>query len=183
MPENLKDIYQIGIKLNHIEPPIWRRLVVLSSIELSELHRILQVTMGWTDSHLHQFISKGSRYGIPDPDFDDDTIDESTVRVRSLLKKPGDNLIYEYDFGDCWEHIVTLEKVLPYSKDVTVPKCLDGERSCPPEDVGGSPGYQEFLQAFGDKNHEEHTNMIEWAGEYFRPEYCNIEEINELYKN
>ncbi len=182
MPENLLDIYQLEIRLNHIEPTIWRRLIVLSTIDLSEFHLVLQDTMGWTDSHLHQFISNGSRYGTPDPDFDDDITDEFNVRLRSVLKKPGDSILYEYDFGDGWEHIVTLEQILPYSKDANLPKCLAGERSCPPEDVGGPWGYKEFLEAFNDQNHPEHDDMVEWAGEDFQPEICDLKEINELYE-
>jgi hypothetical protein len=182
MPENLLAIYQLEIRLNHIKPTIWRRLMVPNTIDLFELHLVLQDTMGWMDCHLHQFILDGSRNGTPNPDYDDDTIDELDVRVRSVLKQPGDSIIYEYDFGDGWEHIVTLEKILPYSKDVHLPKCLAGERSCPPEDVGGPWGYKDFLNAFNDKNHPEHDNIVEWAGEDFQPEICNIKEINELFE-
>ena len=178
--QTLRSIYQLKITLKGSKPPIWRRLLVPSTITLPELHNVFQVTMGWTDTHLHQFVVGKKCYGEPDPDFEDSLIDEAEVRANQLLKKEKDILMYEYDFGDGWEHKVELEKVLPFEKGIPLPKCLKGKRGCPPEDVGGVWGYQEFLKAFQDPAHPEHDEMREWAGEYFDPENFSVLEVNEL---
>ena len=178
--KSLQKIYQIKVTLTGSKPPIWRRLLVSSLITLSKLHKVLQIAMGWTDSHLHQFIAYGRFYGQPDPDFDFEVLDESKVRLDSLLKKDKDSITYEYDFGDSWEHKIELEKVLPFDPKITLPVCIKGKRACPPEDVGGIWGYQSFLHAIRDPNHPEHEEYLEWIGEEFDPEYFNVDKINEL---
>lgn len=180
MAQKLSKIYQIKVTLNGARPPIWRRLQVWSTTDLAKLHDIIQVAMGWTDSHLHMFVARGRQYGIPDPDFEDEMISEEGVRISTLLKKENDSLIYEYDFGDGWEHKVILEKIIAYTPGQTVPRCITGRRSCPPEDVGGIPGYQEFLEAYIDQDHPEHEEWLEWAGEYFDPERFDVAEVNEI---
>lgn len=136
--------------------------------------------MGWTDCHLHQFVVGRKAYREPDPDFEDDSYPEAGVAIRSLLKKEKQWLMYEYDFGDDWLHRVTLEKILPRGEGEALPRCIAGKRSSPPEDVGGIYGYVEFLRAYEDKTHPEHEEYVEWAGDYFRPEQCDIDEINEI---
>jgi len=178
MPPKHRTVYRIKVMLNGTKPPIWRRLLVSSDTDLVGLHAIIQVAMGWTDSHLHQFIAGGERYREPDPDFDDDALPEAGVRIDSLLKREKHWITYEYDFGDGWEHKITLEKILPYEGGEVVPKCIDGRRGRPPEDVGGVYGYARFLQIYNDKAHPEHKEMVEWAGEYFDPEGFDIVEVN-----
>lgn len=180
MARNLRDIYQIKVSLNGVRPPIWRRLVISSTTDLAKLHEIIQIAMGWTDTHLHGFVAGEETFGQLDPDFDDGTIPEDAIRIGSLLKKEKDWITYEYDFGDGWEHKIVLEKILPYRPEETVPKCIAGRRGCPPEDVGGVWGYKEFLEAYNDKNHPEHEEILEWAGEYFDPEYFDPDEVNEI---
>lgn len=178
MPRVHEYTYQIKVSLNGVRPPVWRRLLIPSSMDLAELHSIIQVAMGWTNSHLHEFVVGRARYGEPDPDFADDTTSEYGVRVDSVLRKEKQSIVYTYDFGDGWEHKVTLEKILPYSEDA--PKCIVGRRSCPPEDVGGIYGYAEFLQAYSDKTHPEHREMVEWAGANFDPERFDIGGVNAI---
>ena len=98
-------VFQLKITLVGIEPPIWRRIQVPSTIPMCCLHDALQAVMGWTDSHLHQFEKDGKYWGVPDPDgYEDDIklIDESKVPVGKVLKAEGDSLVYLYDFGDGW---------------------------------------------------------------------------------
>ena len=149
-------------------------------MDLEELHDVLQIAMGWTDSHLHQFIAGDERYGVPDPDFEDGPIPERGVRVGALLKREKQWMTYEYDFGDGWQHKIELEKILPYKSGTHRPQCIGGRRGCPPEDVGGIWGYADFLEAYKDKNHPEHEEMVEWAGEYFDPERFDLAEVNEI---
>lgn len=180
MAESLRQIFQIRISLIGSQPPIWRRVLVSSSTDFPKLHEIIQVVMGWTDSHLHQFLVNDKRYGVPDPDWNDGTITEDGVRIGSLLKNPKDHIIYEYDFGDGWEHRLELEKILPFSTSAKIPSCIAGENSCPPEDVGGVWGYSEFLEAYTDSHHPEHENMKEWIGEEFDPTEFELDVINQV---
>lgn len=183
MATNLREIYQLKIQLMGIRPPIWRRFHVLDSTSLDEFHIICQIVMGWTNSHLHQFIKDKTRYGIIDPDFDmgwdGELENEDEYTLKDLLSHERDQLIYEYDFGDGWEHKITLEKVLPFSVDQNLPVCIKGVRGCPPEDVGGTWGYEEFLEAWLNESHPEHKEMKEWAGDYFHPEDYELEETNQ----
>ena len=132
--------------------------------------------MGWGNYHLHQFIIGDVRYGIPDPEFPDNTRNETNVRLDKIAE-PGDTFIYEYDFGDSWQHEIKIEKMLP-PEDQRYPVCLAGKRACPPEDCGGFPGYQHLLRILRNPKHEEHEDMLEWIGEDFDPEAFNLVEIN-----
>ncbi|NJO48028.1 MAG: plasmid pRiA4b ORF-3 family protein [Oscillatoriales cyanobacterium RM1_1_9] len=172
-------IYQIKVTLKGSKPPIWRRLLVSNTITLGQLHEVLQIAMGWTNSHLHQFIAGESYYGLPDPDFDLDVIDEGTVKLNQLLKQEKDAIIYEYDFGDGWEHKVELEKILPFDPEEKLPSCIKGRRACLPEDVGGAWGYREFLESIQDPAHSEYEELLEWIGGEFDPEYFSVQEVND----
>ena len=156
MATAIHNTYQLKITLSDIRPPIWRRVVVSSATSLETLHLILQITMGWTNSHLHQFIIGKQRYGVPDPDFEDGMNDQACIKLNQLLKKEKDRIIYEYDFGDGWQHTVTLEKILPFEPKAVLPECIKGKRACPPEDVGGPWGYFDFLEAYSNQHHEQH---------------------------
>ena len=141
-------LLQIKITLKGIRPPIWRRFLVPEGLSLSDLHDVIQKVMGWWNSHLHQFVYRKKRYGMPDPDWDfDRIIDDSTVALKDLSLSPKDKILYEYDFGDGWEHELRVEKILPAEGRLS-PVCLKGARACPPEDCGGSWGYASLLEAF-----------------------------------
>ena len=184
MAKNLREIYQLKIQLKGIRPPIWRHFLVSNTTSLQELHIACQIVMGWTNSHLHQFIKNNKRFGMVDPEFDvdwdDELSDEEDFKVKDILTFEGDHLLYEYDFGDDWQHKITLEKILPFKTEQQLPNCIKGSRGCPPEDVGGTWGYEEFLEAWLDENHSEHKDMKEWVGDYFHPEKLDVDEINEL---
>ncbi len=174
-----KSIYQIKISLIGAKPPIWRTVLVSSDIDLETFHDVIQVAMGWTDSHLHQFIANQVFYGIPDDDFGMEMEDETKYKLSQLLKKEKESLIYEYDFGDSWEHKILLEKILPDDGKTVLPVCIKGKRACPPEDCGGIWGYEELLQTISNVKHPEHEDMLEWLGGDFNPELFDLEGINE----
>ncbi len=177
------NIYQLKITLKGSKPPIWRRIQVNSDITLHKLHKIIQIVMGWYGGHLHQFIIRGKYYGIPDPEIDFyDVKDERRVKLNRLVSKEGEKFIYEYDFGDDWEHVILLEKILPPEPEKHYPICIKGKRACPPEDCGGIWGYEEFLKAIKDPNHPEHEEMLEWIGGDFDPEEFDLEYVNEILK-
>jgi len=179
MPRRLRCTYQLKVSLKGLRPPVWRRLLVPSSIYLSDLHDVFQIAMGWTDSHLHLFNCGRVSFGQPDPDFADGVADESGVRLEAVLAEEGESLVYEYDFGDGWEHKVTLEKVLPYERGAANARCIGGRRSCPPEDVGGIYGYADFLEAYVDPKHPRHQEMVLWAGPDFDADRFDMEEVND----
>jgi hypothetical protein len=177
--KQLSSIYQIKISLIGAKPPIWRTVLVASDIKLSAFHGVIQAAMGWTNSHLHQFIANKKFYGVCDEDFDMEVEDETQYMLAQLLKKEKDSLIYEYDFGDSWEHNILLEKILPFDAGITLPVCLKGKRACPPEDCGGIWGYEELLKIISDPEHPENEEMLDWLGGEFDPEEFDLEDINE----
>jgi len=136
--------------------------------------------MGWMDSHLHMFIHGSESYGIPDEFGELDTQDEKSVRLSKLLSNEGDKIMYEYDFGDGWLHDVLLERIEPFDSNMILPICLDGERSCPPEDCGGAHGYQNLLEIVTDPDHPEFSEMNEWLGNEFSAEYFDAAETTDL---
>lgn len=173
-----RPIYKLKVTLQGIRPPIWRRIEAPADISLFDLHRTLQGAMGWTNSHLHQFIHRGTYYGAPDHEFGMPIVSEIRTELGELLERPRDRLVYEYDFGDSWEHDVLLEGISEAEPDVRYPRVVAGKRACPPEDVGGYPGYMEFLEVIRDPYHEEHASMLEWIGGGFDPEYFDVAEAD-----
>jgi hypothetical protein len=177
-----KLLYQIKVTLVGSKPPIWRRLIVKNNIKLDQLHTVLQVAMGWFNCHLHQYRVGSSYIGIPDPDFDMDVVDERKVYLQDIITNPNDSFVYEYDFGDGWEHKIVLEKIVPLdSSESTV--VIKGKKACPPEDCGGIWGYSDFLDAIQDPKHEEHESMIEWVGGEFDPDEFDMKFINKNLKD
>lgn len=173
-------IYQLRIELRDVKPTIWRRLLVPGSIKLSKLHVALLWTMGWAGGHLHEFIIGHDHYGEPDPDFDSPPPLQHDNRV-TLATALGarKSFLYLYDYGDGWEHRVSVEKILAPDAELKLPLCVDGANACPPEDVGGPPGYEDFLQAISDPMHNEHDAMLKWCGGAFDPTSFDIDRINE----
>ena len=171
-------IYQLKITLKGSRPPIWRRIQIAADTKLSKLHDILQIVMGWQNCHLHQFDIYGEIYSEPNPDDWEPVLDENKVKLNRLIRQEKEWFLYEYDFGDYWEHIIVVEKILPADESVRYPVCIKGKRCCPPEDCGGIYGYEEFLKAVRDPENPEHEEMLEWAGEDIDPERFVPEEVN-----
>lgn len=171
-------IYQLKITLRNFSPPIWRRVLVPGEFNLYKLHWVVQVAMGWTNSHLHQFIIDGEHYSIPDPDDWEPVIDERRVALSRIAPREKRKFVYEYDFGDSWEHEILVEKILPLGAGTKYPLCLKGKMACPPEDVGGVWGYADFLEAINDPKHPEHEDLREWAGGDFDPNAFDLDDVN-----
>ena len=177
-------ILRLKIQLRDSKPPIWRRVLVKDSTTLGNLHKIIQIAMGWTDSHLHSFNYQGEEYGIPDPEFDfgDEMKDENRYKVGSLLKYPKDKMSYTYDFGDNWEHVITLEDIETDCKEPSLPVCIAGKKACPPEDCGGIYGYYGMLTELEDGDSEELEEIKDWLGEDFNPDLFDMNGINQALK-
>ena len=177
-----KNIYQLKVTLDHSKPPIWRRLLVPGNVNLFELHAIIQLSMGWTNSHLHMFRLGEEVYGEPEGDEFGDlgTKDETRYKLDKVANHQGIKFHYEYDFGDGWEHTLLVEKIILAEKGSIYPVCIGGKRACPPEDVGGMWGYEDLLNAIADPQNEEHDDILEWVGGDFDPEEFDLDEINKV---
>ncbi len=173
--------YVLRVELIDFEPVIWRVFSVPASITLPQLHLVLQAVMGWTNSHLHSFHCGIYSYQARDPDYRMDELDnalnEHGIRLSNLINHVKQAFVYEYDFGDCWEHQITLEGMeLP---DLSAPvACLAGKNACPPEDCGGVSGYADFLNILKDPSHEEYEQMRNWSGGSFDPMYFDMTDVN-----
>ncbi|MDQ6964180.1 MAG: plasmid pRiA4b ORF-3 family protein [Mariprofundales bacterium] len=177
-------LYLLKIKLLDIEPEIWRRFVVPASITLERFHDVIQIVMGWTDSHLHEFTIGKRRY-TEYPECKEDGLACGRYRLGDLIKQRGRTFRYLYDFGNSWEHELTLEdsRYINHDPRANALVCLEGARACPPEDVGGIPGYFEFCTALNDPEHKSHASYIEWSGGSYNSERFDTEDINwELMK-
>jgi hypothetical protein len=173
--------YQLRIELKHIKPAIWRRILVPENLTLAKLHPILLWSMGWQGGHLHEYEIARLRYGLPPEDEwpgSEPLHDERRFRLNRFVDTGMRRFKYLYDFGDHWEHLVTVEDVHPRTDRTQAVVCLAGENACPPEDVGGPPGYFEFLAAIRDPTHDEHANLLRWIGGAFDPIAFDLAEVN-----
>lgn len=168
-----------------IEPKIRRSLELPVALNFAQLHEVLQASYGWTDSHLHQFNLGGLIIGAPEFDndglFDHRTFEATEVRLQDLVfpfdEEERLTIHYEYDFGDDWRHRIVMRRI-PAQSGAVYPRCVAGARSRPPEDVGGTLGYFEFLEAWLDPSHENYKTMRRWAGRKFDPERFDLDATN-----
>jgi hypothetical protein len=177
----VRQIFQLKITLDGVTPSVWRRVLVPGGYTLDRVHRCIQYAMGWRDCHLHSFDVDGVQYGMPDADDDPDLRDELDVRLDAVAKV-GTRIRYTYDYGDWWEHTVDVEDAGPADPDERYPICLDGERACPPEDVGGVFGYAELLAAIRDPRHPEHERFTGWLGGRYDPDVFMAESVTTLLR-
>ncbi len=179
-------LHQLKISLKWSRPAIWRRVVVPSDLPLDRLHDVIQIAMGWTNSHLHQFVGAGGVYRSHSEDLweldDDDANDEEDHAVADLVRRPKAKFVYEYDFGDGWLHDVTLEKILPPDPAFKHPVCVAGKNACPPEDCGGMPGYLNLLRTLANPKEPEHESMKEWLGGEWDASAFELDKINRKLK-
>lgn len=182
--KNVKTL-QLKIELQGVRPKVWRRVLVPSTVRLSKLHMILLRAMGWEGGHLHEFEFDQGRYGIPDTDWPDESMDDESKVTLTKALAGSNTFIWLYDFGDSWTHNIRVERVdtMPAELKLQFPTCLAGSGACPPEDVGGAPGYAAFLQAISDPEHPEHDDMTEWIGWPFDPQVFSVQEVQDrLYE-
>ena len=174
-------IARLHIKLDHIEPVIWRRVEVPITTSLKGLHDVIQAVMLFKDYHLFEFNAGGKRYAVPDPewDFGADTYAARNVRIGALVDRGITTFNYTYDFGDDWRHSITVEAVTDADPAVEYPRFLDGDRRAPPEDVGGLPGFEDFLIAMSKPRHAQHRKVVDWYGGRFEPNDIGVDTINE----
>lgn len=168
------EITRIRISLAHTRPEIWRVVDVPVDLNLQTLHGVMEAAMGWLDAHLWHFDDGERYYGTPYPDDpDDNLVAAKNVKLRTLIERGVLELVYLYDMGDSWEHVLTLGPVAAGESDIDYPRFVSGERRGPPEDVGGAPGFEQFLKVIKNRKHPEHEDAMNWYvegyGEPFDP--------------
>ena len=175
--------YQLYVELDWVRPKVWRRLLVPITIQLPSLHVTLLFGTGWQGGHIHEFVFADANYGRIEPGWDlpDGVLDEAHVTLHEALGSRK-TFVYVYDYGDNWVHKVKVEKIVKLDAAICSAVCLDGENACPPEDVGGAPGYEEFLAALADPTDPEHEPLKEWIGGLFDPTAFDVAEVNERLK-
>lgn len=177
-------LFQLKITLDGIDPPIWRRIQT-TDCTLSELHEVIQVVMGWENYHMHQFIINGVRYGAKEAiEHGLENEDEGKVRLNQIIPNQGKKKFrfqYDYDFGDDWVHEILFEESPEPESRAKYPRCIDGARSGPPEDIGGIWGYQELLDAVDDPDDERYDERLEWMGGW-DAERFSVKEINKALR-
>ncbi|MFV2072957.1 MAG: plasmid pRiA4b ORF-3 family protein [Thermoanaerobaculales bacterium] len=170
---------QLKISLVHSKPPIWRRVLVHESLTLADLHVVIQIVMGWENSHLHDFEMGSERFTEFEEDVQSGARDSTTVTLRGLgLNRKGRTVTYNYDFGDGWRHKVFVESSRPAEDSPMLPVCMTGRRACPPEDSGGVHGYEDLLEAVSDPTHPDHDELSEWLDPDFDPEAFDVDRVN-----
>ena len=173
-------IAHLRITLDDVEPAALRRVEVPLAIRLDRLHLVLQAAMGWTNSHLYEIRARDVGWGMPDPDFGGGPLDASKARLADVLEDTGAKpLKYLYDFGDGWEHTVRIERVTDPVPGIAYPRLIEAVGRCPPEDVGGPWGYDDFLKAIADPDHEEHAERLQWVGGPFDPTDADAKSLAE----
>lgn len=177
-------IARLKLTLSDVEPQVLRRFDVPLKIKLNRLHDVIQAAMGWSDSHLYEFKANGVGWGVPDPDgFYDGPLPANKASLFDVLEDVGTKTIhYIYDFGDNWHHVIKVEKIDDAMPGTAYPRLVKAIGACPPEDVGGFPGYADFLEAMADPAHEAHADMLQWYGRRFDPEEANIGDILERFE-
>ena len=175
--EGHDSIVRIRVELADIEPKVVRVMEVPLTLRLDRLHLAIQAAMGWENRHLYQFEAGGTRWDMPDPTpgwtRETNLVGKATladlVKAADTATADGPTAIYTYDFGDDWRHVLTIEATHEPVPGHLYPRLIEIDGRCPPEDVGGFPGYEHFLDAIADPQHPEHDDMLEWHGEPFDP--------------
>lgn len=180
---------QLKLEIAGIDPPVWRRVIVPIGWNLAQLHFVIQAAFNWWNYHLHQFSIGGLAYGDPD-ELDEmeyiggpRSFDEKEVRLIDFERQSGLSMVYLYDFGDHWEHIVTIEKFLAHDTEPKTASCVDGARARPPEDVGGIGGYENFLKIIADPDDPECRDTKRWCGGHFDPDWFDLSVTDKDVRN
>ncbi len=183
----MEAVYQLRVTLKNIKPPIWRQMLVPADFQLDQLHTLIQIAMGWQDSHLHEFeaqhpVTRDERTfttadGVAESGFGED---ERDIAVGELLIDVNDKMSYVYDFGDDWIHEVKVQKILSATPGENYPQCIGGKRACPPEDCGGPWRYDELLKSLAEPEDEEHEELLEWIGGDFDAEKFDLAAVQRV---
>ncbi|MES2890458.1 MAG: plasmid pRiA4b ORF-3 family protein [Bacteroidota bacterium] len=180
----MSDVIQLNISIQHSEPLIFRTVLVKKETTFFELHHIIQIVMGWQNYHLFEFNLEGYRVGLIEESEkrngygSDQVLDASQLKITDILSCEKETFLYNYDFGDCWMHEISIEKVLKKEAKVVYPMCIDGNYNCPPEDCGGILGFYHILNIIQDKTHPEYKETRQWVGKKYDPATFDKNKVN-----
>jgi hypothetical protein len=180
-PQNQPKIFQIKVRLLETSPIVWRTFLISSNVTLHRLHLVLQDVMGWYNYHLYRFQVGSDEYGEPNLDNDFYELDfknSKRAKLGNIIKEKNSIFLYEYDFGDGWEHQLLVEDILETDPEKQYPVCIAGENACPREDSGGTHGYAEMMEIIQNPAHEEYRSTKTWLGKGFNPRKFDIESVN-----
>ena len=174
------DAARLRITLIDLDPSPWREVEVPLSMTFKGLPETIQAAFLWFDSHLWEFEFASRRYGIPfDEDFGGDKVyNANSTRLVKLRDSGVKEFLYTYDMGDNWEHHIEVIDLFDAPTGSRLPTFLGGQWRTPPEDIGGAPGFELFLDAIADPTHEEHDHLIEWYGAPFDQENIEPDIVN-----
>lgn len=180
-------IVRLKITLDGIKPAIWRQIEVPDNAPLTLLHEVIQAAMPFENYHLFAFEagppSRRTRYAIPDPEGDfTPTMDARRVCLGDLINAGTKRFSYTYDFGDDWRHTIAVEAIVLADPALSYPRFVAGANRAPPEDVGGAPGFEHFLEVMADPDHEEHAELLRWYGKPFNPKDISKTEIEKQFR-
>lgn len=156
----LSKIYQFKISINKVYPTVWRRILLNENSTLADLHYYIQISMFWSDIHLHCFNIRNKEFGIYHDGgmlFDDDP---KSLKLKEFCFYVNERFTYEYNFNDDWELELRLEKIVSSNKKNDYPKCIAGERAAPPEDCGGVEGFEELKSLYSADEIERQSSKI-----------------------
>ncbi len=161
-------IFEFKVQIKGVKPSVYRVIQVPSDFTFFQLHVAIQIAFDWENAHWHIFNIDGEEIGIDDDDAFVPPLDETAIKLNEKVHSIKQKSEYTYDFGDNWDHQITLMKILNKKEDETYPKCVRGARNSIPEDIGGVWGFMEFKEIINDKNHPRYKEMSEWyeATEY-----------------
>ncbi len=179
----MTDIAQLRIELDDMAPPVRRVVEVPLDIRLSRLHLVIQAAMGWENYHLYSY-SVGRDIMVVDqkPEWgpEGEVLLAGRTSLANLLGRVAGqrkSFRYTYDFGDNWDHTITLLGEHPPEPDTVYPRVVVAEGACPPEDCGGPPGYDRYVKAIADPTHPDHEEMLAWRGPGFDPASVDLPAI------
>ena len=171
-------VYQIKIALDCVKPPVCRR-VQLEDCSLDALHDIIQVSMGWDDEHLYAFAIEGRQYGDLDGGGGDFADDAQSIRLSDLVRRGVMGFRYVYNFDEPWRHTIDIERTVSAEAEAYYPRCVKGQRACPPENCGGPGEYPGFLAKIRDPGHNEYEDALAWVGGQFDPDEFSLQDTNQ----
>ena len=180
----MNDFISLKVSLNKSNPSIWRQIILHKTHTFFELHHIIQITMGWKNYHAYEFNLEGFRIG---PIIEDEILegygnnsilDCNTAMLLDVVSNIGDIIIYEYDFGDGWQHTLEVKGFIDADHSLMYPICIAGEMACPPEDCGGIRGFGDLLEILKNKKHQDYKDYKRWLPRGYDPTKFNLEKVN-----
>jgi len=169
----MSDIARLRVSIDEVDPPVIRQVEVPLAIRLDDLHFVLQIAIGWQNCHPYEFRNGDKAWGLIDRDAEENPLPAEKATLADLAQL-GRKFQYNYVFGDDWQHTVEIEEEVAAAPGVTYPRLVSAAGRCPPADIGGPAGYENYLRAIADPDHFHHEAMLEWDEPDFDPKKVDV---------